>query len=126
MELQHHDPKDENANAPDYAWPYWHLDFPGLSQERALKILELTQEAGVSFGGEALSPRDQMMLSLDRTTAQWLLAALSDSQSRVLNAANDELEVISPEEARNRVELIQDDLKEFIEHGDAYPCEELT
>lgn len=57
MGLQPHDPSEENTDAPDYAWPYWHLEFPGSSQERALKILELAQETGVSFRGSALSPR---------------------------------------------------------------------
>lgn len=66
-----------------------------------------------------------MTLCLDRTRAQWLLATFSDANSRVLNAANDEWELISPREAQNRVELIRDDLVEFINHGDAHTCEAL-
>jgi hypothetical protein len=123
MELQRHDPADENADAPDYEWPYWQLDFPGLSEQRALKILELAQRAGLSFGGYLSSPRDQMMLSIDRATAQWLLAALADGDSRVLNLSGDGLEVISPREARRRVKPLGDDLREFIDAGDTYECE---
>lgn len=125
MAIQPHDPKDENADPPDYEWPYWHLEFPGLSEERALKILELAQQAGLSFGGHTSNPREQMIWSLDRATAQWLLAALAEGDSMVLNYENDALELISPQEARNRVEGLREDLKEFIDDGDAYEFEQL-
>lgn len=118
-EFEDHD----SGLAPDWSDPPWDLLFPGLSEERATKILRLAEEAQLSYGGEVLSPRWHLSLGLDRVTAQWLRAALSTHDSLVLNPAGTALEWISPAVARERVEVVIEDLDEFLADGDRYPAE---
>ena len=109
--------------APDWSDPPWDLLFPGLSEERALHILKLAEAAGISYGGEALSPREHLSLGLDRVTVQWLRAALSDHECVVLNSSGTALETIDPAEARLRMEGVIEDLDAFLANGDRYPVE---
>jgi hypothetical protein len=113
-----------DGRAPDWANPPWGLLFPGLSEDRAKKILNLVEEAGLSYGGEIQSPSWHLSLGLDRVTTQWLRAALSDRESLVLDAAGLALESITPTEARQRLEGLIEDLDEFLETGDRYPVED--
>lgn len=120
-ELEQH--PDDDQDLIDYEWPYWHLDFPGLSEQRAEAILALLDQNGISLGGTASNPKEQLIVSLDRTTAQWLLAAIAEDSSVVLNDSNDAMIVISPYEARQKVDLVRQDLEEFLSKGEPYECE---
>ncbi|HEV7566835.1 MAG TPA: hypothetical protein VGO31_12845 [Microbacteriaceae bacterium] len=114
---------DGSGMAPDWSDPPWDLLFPGLSEERAERILALAENAGISYGGEVEDPRIRLSLGLDRVTVQWLRAALSDHDSVVLNPSGTALETITPAVAKERMEGVIEDLDEFLEYGDRYPAE---
>jgi hypothetical protein len=115
---------DGSEMAPDWSDPPWDLLFPGLSEQRAQRILELAENVGISYGGEVESPRWRLALGLDRVTVQWLRAALSDHDSVVLNPSGTALETITPAIAKKRMEGVIEDLDEFLEYGDKYPAEQ--
>ena len=117
--------ESDSEMAPDWSDPPWDLLFPGLSEQRAERILKLVEEAELSFGGEVLSPKWRLSLGLDRVTSQWLRAALSTHDSLVLNPAGTALEWIGPDVARERLEGLIEDIDEFLENGDRYPAEQL-
>lgn len=109
--------------APDWADPPWELFLPGLSEDRARKILNLIEEAGLSFGGEVFDPRWHFSIGGDRATAQYLKAAMSGHDSRVINFADTAMEWVLPAEARERVDAITELLDEFLASGERYPAE---
>jgi len=115
--------RDDSDPVPDWTDPPWNLLFPGLSEERASRILKLAESAGLSYGGELQSPRWHLSLGLDRVTAQWLRAALASQPSAVLNSSGNALETLTPAEAVSRLDVVIELLDEFLNQGDEYPIE---
>lgn len=116
--------RNDDSTAPDWSDPPWGLLFPGLSKKRAKRILKLAEKEGISYGGEVTGPKWQLALGLDRITAQWLRAALSEEEETVvLNPSGTELERISPTEARLRMAVLVEELDEFLDYSDRYPIE---
>lgn len=115
---------DDSDMPPDWADPPWYILFPGLSEARARALLKLAEGAGLSFGGEVLSPKWHFSFGLDRVTSQWLRAALSDHDSRVLSPSGETMEWITPDLARERLEGVIEDLDEFLANGERYPAED--
>lgn len=98
----------------------WGLDFPGMSEFEARSVLRWVKQQGINAYGSVVDPRYFVTFSLDRTTAQWLLAALSDGLNEVLDD-DDQARLISAEEARQGFEALTDPLKEFLSLGDPEP-----
>jgi len=106
--------RDDSDRPPDWADPPWGLLFPGLSQERASGILKLAESAGLSYGGETQDPRWTLSLGLDRTTAQWLRAALAGQPSVVVNSSGTGTETVTPADALSRLDALIELLDEFL------------
>lgn len=58
-------------------WPYWAVDLPGLSRPQAEELLGIAQQAGMSYGGTTVDPREFLTLHLDRDTVLTILWALN-------------------------------------------------
>jgi hypothetical protein len=123
---------DENPNgmdetlgdfAPDFSEDPFTLFFPGLTEDRAHRILELAESAGISYRGEVMSPRWNLQFGLDRATAQLLRAALSKGRSTVVTHSGAAVEKITPRQAIARLETLIEDIDFFLENSDRYPGE---
>jgi len=109
--------------APDWAEENWVLFLPGLSEDRAKRILQLIRDAGLAYGAEILSPDVSAEFLLDRVTALWLRAALSSNSSVVVDLGGRSMVEITPAEARQGLEALVSYLDEFIDRSDKLPVE---
>lgn len=93
------------------------LFLPGLSEDRARRILDIAEEAQLSIGGIVHSPAEVLSLLMDRMTAQWLRAALTDGSSVVVALDGRRMTEITAADALGGLSgLIDEDIAEF-----AYP-----
>ena len=103
--------------ASDRDEEYWGLDFAGASEEDVRAILKLAKDAGLGAYGSVVNPNYFLTRHFDRSTAEWLLAALSEGASEV-HDDNGLLRRVSKIELLEGLEGVIYDLAQFVERAE--------
>lgn len=101
----------------------WTLEIHSLSNKRATRSLRLLKLFGMGRGAEIYNPYSTFHWTLDRSTAQWLRAALSDGDTALPSFAGDKIIVVSSRQASDALYNLVEDLDEFLLNGIPYPIE---